>query len=92
MSTRLAYFDTKDYDTAIYGFENDVQNSFTVLPYYYRGSRFYVNASYQFMKKCYFEARFARTRLVNKDSFGSGFDKILGNQRSDVKVQLRFSF
>lgn len=91
-STRLAFFDTKDYDTAIYGFENDVQYSFTVLPYYYRGTRFYVNASYKFMKNSYLEARFARTRLVNQSSFGSGLDKIEGNQRSDVKVQLRFSF
>ncbi|MBL7816288.1 MAG: helix-hairpin-helix domain-containing protein [Saprospiraceae bacterium] len=92
MTSRLAYFDTKDYDTAIYGYENDVQYSFTVLPYYYRGTRFYVNASYQFMKNGYLEARFARTRLVNQNSFGSGLDKIEGNKRSDVKVQLRFSF
>ena len=91
-TTRLAFFDTKDYDTAIYGFENDVQYSFTVLPYYYRGTRFYVNASYKFMKNAYLEARFARTRLVNQNSFGSGFDKIEGNKRTDVKVQLRFSF
>lgn len=92
LTTRLAYFDTKDYDTAIYGFENDVQYSFTVLPYYYRGTRFYVNASYKFMKNSYLEARFARTRLVNQNSFGSGLDKIEGNTRTDVKVQLRFSF
>ncbi len=92
LTTRLAFFDTKDYDTAIYGFENDVQYSFTVLPYYYRGTRFYLNASYKFMKNSYLEARFARTRLVNQNSFGSGLDKIEGDTRTDVKVQLRFSF
>ncbi len=92
LTTRLAFFDTKDYDTAIYGFENDVQYSFTVLPYYYRGTRFYVNASYKFSKNGYLETRFARTRLVNQNSFGGGFDKIEGNTRTDVKVQLRFSF
>ncbi len=91
-TTRLAVFDTKDYDTAIYGFENDVQYSFTVLPYYYRGTRFYINASYPFLKNGHIEARFARTRLVNQTSFGSGFDKIEGNKRTDVKVQIRFSF
>lgn len=91
-TSRLAFFDTKDYDTAIYGFENDVQYSFTVLPYYYRGTRFYVNASYPFMKNGYIETRFARTRLVNQNSFGSGFDKIEGSKRTDVKVQLRLSF
>ena len=92
VTSRLAFFDTKDYDTAIYGFENDVQYSFTVLPYYYRGTRFYINTSYKFSKTGYLEMRFARTRLVNQNSFGSGFDKIEGHKRTDVKVQLRFSF
>ena len=92
ISSRLAFFDTKDYNSAIYAFENDVLHSFTVLPYYFKGSRFYVNASYRIFKNSYAEIRFARTYLANKKSFGSGLDEIEGDTRTDVKVQFRTSF
>jgi hypothetical protein len=92
ISSRLAFFDTKDYNSAIYAFENDVQYSFTVLPYYYRGSRFYLNASYRLLKNAYLETRFAQTYLTNRTTFGSGLDEIEGNKRTDVKVQFRVSF
>ena len=92
ISSRLAFFDTKDYNSAIYAFENDVQYSFTVLPYYYRGSRFYLNASYRLFKNAYIETRFAQTYLTNRKAFGSGLDEIEGNKRTDIKVQFRVSF
>lgn len=92
ISSRLAFFDTKDYNSAIYAFENDVQYSFTVLPYYYRGSRFYINASYRLFKNAYIETRFAQTYLTNRKTFGSGLDEIEGNKRTDVKLQFRISF
>ena len=92
ISSRLAFFDTKDYNSAIYAFENDVQYSFSVIPYYFRGSRFYVNAAYKIFKNNYIEARFAQTYSSNKKTFGSGLDEIQGNRRTDIKVQWRTSF
>jgi hypothetical protein len=92
ISSRFAIFDTKDYNSAIYAFENDVLYSFTVLPYYFKGSRFYLNASYRVFKNSYVDARFARTYLANKNTFGSGLDEILGSKRTDIKVQFRVSF
>jgi hypothetical protein len=92
ITSRLAYFDTKDYNSAIYAYENDVSRSFTVLPYYFRGSRFYINLSYPILKNGYLEARFTRTYLSNKESFGSGLDEIKGNTRTDIKVQFRMGF
>jgi hypothetical protein len=92
ITSRLAYFDTKDYNSAIYAYENDVSRSFTVLPYYFRGSRFYVNFSYPILKNGYLETRFARTYLTNKESFGSGLDEIKKNTRTDIKVQFRMGF
>ena len=92
ISSRLAYFDTNDYQSAIYAYENDLLYNFTVLPYYYRGSRFYVNVSYKGLKKWLFELRYANTRLTNRNTIGSGLDEILGNHRNDIKAQVRFSF
>jgi Helix-hairpin-helix motif len=92
ISGRLAYFNTTDYQSAIYGFENDVTNSFAVLPYYFRGGRFYINGSYKFRENAHLEARLARTTLFNQKTIGSGFDEILGNKRTDFKLQLRLGF
>jgi hypothetical protein len=92
ITSRLAYFDTKDYNSAIYAYENDVSRSFTVLPYYSRGKRFYINLSYPILKNGSLEARFARTYLTKGDGFGSGLDKIEGNVRTDIKIQFRMGF
>jgi hypothetical protein len=92
ISSRLAIFDTKDYNSAIYAYENDVFQNFTVLPYYLKGTRFYLNATYRINKNNYLEARFARTFLTNKNTIGSGLDEIEGNKRTDIKLQFRTSF
>ncbi len=92
ISSRLAFFDTDNYASAIYAYENDLMYNFTVLPYYYRGSRFYFNLSYSPLKNCTTEFRIAQTRLTNQNSFSSGLDEILGNKRTDMKVQVRFTF
>lgn len=88
ISSRLAFFDTDNYQSAIYAFENDLLYSFNVTPYYYRGTRFYTNISYQFNKKGRFEIRLARTYLANQSTIGSGFDQINTPHRTDVKMQL----
>jgi Helix-hairpin-helix motif len=92
ISSRLAFFDTNDYQSAIYAYENDLLYNFTILPYYYRGSRFYINVGYDGLKKWLFELRFANTRLANRMTIGSGLDEIMGNHRNDLKAQVRFTF
>ncbi|MDZ7876546.1 MAG: helix-hairpin-helix domain-containing protein [Saprospiraceae bacterium] len=92
ITSRFALFDTKDYNSAIYAYENDVFHSFTVLPYYFRGSRFYLNLSYPILKNGYLDLRFARTYLANKEQIGSGLETIDGRRRTDIKCQLRVGF
>lgn len=91
-SFRYALFDTKNYQSAIYAFENDVEGVFSVVPYYYRGSRFYINVAWQPLPKWSFELRLARTFLPERGSIGSGNDEILGNMRTDCKVQTVYKF
>ncbi len=92
ITSRLAFFDTDNYQSAIYAFENDLMYNFNVQPYYYRGTRFYVNIGYNFNKNMLIECRLARTHLTNKNTLGSGLDEIKGNHRTDVKIQMHFSF
>lgn len=91
-SIRYAVFDTKNYQSAIYAFENDVEGVFSVMPYYYKGSRFYLNVSWQPSLKWSLEGRFAQTFLPQHKQIGSGNEEILSNRRTDCKLQMVYKF
>lgn len=92
ITSRLAVFNTHNFDTAIYAYENDVLYSFTITPYYYKGVRAYINIFYEPIKNATFELRCAHTYLSNRDIIGSGLDEIEGNQRTDFKMQFQYQF
>ena len=85
-------FDTDSYNTRIYAYENDVLYSYSIPFYYYRGSRYVLNAHYKLSDHFDFWIRYSQTRYSNRTTVGSGLDEIEGNTRSDLKAQLRFSF
>jgi len=94
LSATLEYilFDTDTYNSRIYAYENDVLYAYSVPFYYFRGSRYILNAHYKLTKSIDLWMRFSQTRYSNKNSSGSGLDEIDGNTRSDLKVQVRLSF
>jgi hypothetical protein len=91
-STRFALFDTDNYDTRIYAYESDLLYSFTVPPYYNKGSRFYFNIGYRGIRNLTLEARVSQTRITNQTGIGSGLNAIDGNKQTEVKFQARYKF
>ena len=89
---RYAIFDTDNYDSRIYAYENDLLYEFSIPSYFNRGFRTYLNLRYRINRNLTAEARISRTYLNNEDSIGSALDEINGNKRTDVKAQLRFKF
>lgn len=85
-------FDTDSYNTRIYSYENDVLYSYSIPFYYYRGSRYVLNLHYKLSRGVDFWIRYSQTLYSNRNTSGSGLDEINGNTRSDLKMQLRFSF
>jgi hypothetical protein len=86
MSGRVAFFDTDDYASAIYGYENDLMYNFTVLPYYGQGLRFYLNFNVHLTKNITAEMRFSRTNYTRKP-LSQEFNKL-----TDIKCQLNMHF
>lgn len=86
---RYALFDTDDYDNRQYVYEDDVLLAFSIPAYYGQGLRNYVLLSYDFNHhiSCWF--RYTHTRLQHETVIGSGVDAINGDQRSDIKFQMR---
>ena len=91
-SIRYAMFDTDNYDTRIYAYENDVLYAFSIPSYYYIGSRFYFLIKYEISRiiSCWF--RFAQSFYNNKNTIGNDLEEINGNRKSEVKIQFRMKF
>ncbi|MDR2835799.1 MAG: helix-hairpin-helix domain-containing protein [Bacteroidales bacterium] len=88
----FAVFDTKDYDTRIYCYEPDVLYGFTVPAYYGKGERIAFVIKYQITQKLNFWFRIANTFSNDKESIGSGLDAINGNNKTDIKLELKYTF
>lgn len=91
-SLRYGLFDTDSYESRIYAFENDIPGVYAIPSYYYRGSRFYLMMRYNIMRGISFWLRYGKTLYSNQKTVGSGLDEINENHKSDLKVQLKFSF
>lgn len=89
-ATRYALFDTDDYDNRQYVYERDAWLSFSLPAYNGVGIRSYIMAGYTFWNHITCWVRFAHTRYTDRENIGSGYDRITGNQRNDIKFQLRY--
>jgi hypothetical protein len=85
-------FDTDSYNSRIYAFEADVPYSYYIPFYYYRGNRYVLNLHYNITRGIDFWLRYSQTRYSNLSVIGSGLDEIDGSTKSEIKLQLRFSF
>ena len=86
---RVAFFDINSWNNRIYAYENDISYIFTVPAYYNKGTRYYVGASYKLNRNFSFWCRVSLTDFENIESIGSGNEKIKGNQKAEIKLQLR---
>ncbi len=91
-TSRFAIFDTDNYDSRLYAYENDILLSFSIPAYYNRGTRFYLNLRYRGIKNTTLEFRFAQTYYSNLDTFGSGNELIDKPHRSDIRFQIKYQF
>jgi hypothetical protein len=89
---RLALFDTDDYNSRIYAYENDVLYSFSVPAYYGKGMRWYLNLSYDVGRNLSLWLRFAQTYYADREVISSGLGEINGRTRTDMRFQIRYQF
>jgi len=88
LNLRYALFDTDSYNERIYAYESDILYSFSVPSYYYKGSRFYLMLKYDVSRSLDIWIRYAHSFYSNKSSIGTGLDKIAGNTKSELKLQV----
>ena len=92
ISSRIALFDTDDYDTRLYVYEKDAWLSFTIPALQGIGLREYILLHYNVSRKIDLWLRWAKTEYENQEAIGSGGELINGNQKTDLKAQVRLRF
>ncbi|MFT3981879.1 MAG: helix-hairpin-helix domain-containing protein [Ferruginibacter sp.] len=89
---RLMYFETEDYNSRIYAYENDVLYSYSIPVFYDKGYRYYLNINYDIGEKLSIWARWAQFIYPEKEIIGSGLDEIRKSRKTEVKMQLLYKF
>jgi hypothetical protein len=92
LNFRLAMFDTDSYNERIYAYEHDVLYAFSVPGHYYRGSRINLSLRYKITPHIHLWCKIGHTTYFNKNHIGSGVTEIEGNQKTDVRMQVRWKF
>jgi len=91
-SSRFALFETDDYDNRQYTDEKDVLYSFSLPAYYGKGIRMYLLTQIRLSSKTDVWLRIARTNYLDEKSISSGTEEIIGSVKTDVKMQMRYTF
>jgi len=93
VTLRYALFQTDDYNSRVYAYENDMPGAYSIPAYYYKGSRFYVLLDYNVTRNIELWIRYSQTVYDNRKTISEGsLTEIQGNTRSEIKVQIRFKF
>lgn len=93
VTLRYALFQTDNYDTRIYAYENEMPGVYSIPSYYFKGSRFYILIDYNITRNIELWVRYSQTVYDNKDMISEGsLTEINGNTRSEIKAQVRFKF
>lgn len=92
LSARIAWFSTQSYNSRIYAYENDILYTFSIPAYYGHGYRTYLNLKYNISDKTECWLKLANTHWNDRKIIGSGNNKLEGNNKTELKIQLRLKF
>ncbi|MEP5612829.1 MAG: helix-hairpin-helix domain-containing protein [Cyclobacteriaceae bacterium] len=93
--SRMALFDSEDFNNAQYVYENDVLYAFSIPAYIGSGVRNYLMIRCDPLRNTSLWIRYARTEFRNTTSdrtVGSSLELSQGNVASEIKVMLRHKF
>jgi hypothetical protein len=89
---RLQYFETDDYNSRIYAYENDVLFYYSIPVFFNKGYRYYLNLNYDLNSKISFWLKWSQTIYSNVKTIGSGLDEIPGSGKSEIRIMGRIIF
>lgn len=92
LSLRYALSDAENYDNRAYVFEKDVLMGYALPAYYGKGSRAYLVLHGKLLKHLGYWIKYGYSIYPFMDMTGTGSEETQGNIRSEIKIQLRYSW
>jgi len=92
LQIRFSSFDTDDYDSRLYEYENDLPHVFSNYPLYGRGRKWYVMLTVKPTSKIKFWLKYRRIVFDSVENIGSGMTTIDGDMKQDVHLQVEFRY
>lgn len=91
-STRFIFFDTEDYDSRIYEYEDDIRGVMSNLGVYGKGRRWYAMLKYKPFNFLEIQGKYAETYIDGATSIGTGNDQIHTdiNNRLNLGMEVLF--
>lgn len=89
IDARITVFDTDNYDSRVYQFENDLLYVLSNQVLYDQGQRLYIVVNYEPLPYLEIWAKYGITIFENKQRISSGLNEIKGNVQSDIGLQVR---
>jgi len=86
---RYSIFETDDYDSRIYSYEQDVPGAYSIPSFSGVGSRYFILIHYRLNRRIDCWVKFGKTIYSNVETIGSGLDEIAGDSKTDIKLQCR---
>jgi hypothetical protein len=91
-STRFAFFQTDNYDSRIYEYEEDIRGIMANIALYGKGRRWYVLLKYSPFNFFEIYGKYAETYLDGVTSIGTGNDLIKGNINNRLNIGMEILF
>jgi hypothetical protein len=96
LTFRIQYFESDDYDTRLYAFENSVMYNFSLPAFFNKGLRWYATIQYKAIIKklisCIFGFNISHSAYAGDTGIGSGYDELPANGKTEMKLQAIFSW
>ncbi len=88
---RYCFFDTDDYNSRVYAFENDLFNVFHIPSFYGRGRRIYLLVKWSLLRHITLWGKLGVTQYIDRKTIGSGLSLINGNKKEDLGLMMRLT-
>ncbi|MBZ0198272.1 MAG: hypothetical protein K8H86_00275, partial [Ignavibacteriaceae bacterium] len=89
---RFIFFNTDNYNAAIYEFENDLTGIMTNLPMYGEGYRWYIIVKCNLASMLKISLKYSETVKNNVASMGSGYSEINGGLDNKISLQVDLNY
>ncbi len=92
MGLRAQVFEATSFDSRIYAYESDVLFAHSIPSFFDEGWRYYLVGKIDLGKNTNLDLKWSETLYPGKRETGTGTDRIKGNKRSELRLQLVVNF